>query len=421
MRASASPSSRGVVAGEPPDWAPTPADALLQPGPPGAAVAALSARVRDRVFWGVHAAVFGGGAMHAIMYIGSLMALCGYSRPGFARWAAGVKDVAGASAGALVASMLAVGMDPWDMRACIRRCGLHKLLASLGTRTWQEVVDTGALAAASVVDATIQEFVADITGDAHTTLGAVAARAGTTLTIVVTNDTLGRPEYWSAANHGSTPLWLALRCTTCVPGLFPAPVVGGCRMFDGGVTCNLPCQLFHPRRTLSMFVHSTGVGVGVGTGAGAGAGAGAGVAVAVAGGATPSSGAEGRVGAPAVAAFARLLSMYMQCAETAVMRARPSLAMNSIPCVPSPAATAAMGIGGRFAFNTSAEAVDALLADGAQAVNAVLFRDVLIMVAVLHCHAAREVQVSSRPQGRLPQDARRPPRQSSPPPSPSPA
>lgn len=380
--------------------------------------------------------VFGGGAMLGTMYIGALQALCGHDPARYRAWAGRLRHSAGTSAGAILAFLVAAGVDPWTMKDLLDRHDVGGVLGDVRTPDASQIFARGSLSSGSTLDTLLKRVVAEVMGgDQGCTLAQFAAQRSVGLVITVTNAATGAAEFWTASSQPAVPVWVALRASAAVPGLFPAVRWRGTRFHDGGITCNVPCHLFPPATTLVLMVHVgpapcsapadaadadadadyadagaqvADAGAGAGAGARPCADAEAGPAridgVDVAAGArvrlkevpasvrprpslsclTPEAIAQQLTTAASTAL--RIVQWYMCAAQLGPMRAMPALVDHCVPCVPVTSA-AILGRTGAFAFDAAPQAAEALLNDGAHSVVGVLGRTVLL--AVLLCMALK--------------------------------
>ena len=209
----------------------------------------------------VRTLVFGGGASFSIMYIGALQEVVEHDPVVWRAWVAGVSSVVGASAGALVAFMVAMGIPPWTMQDLVDTMWpLLESLVSIDALTLSpgDVIAQGSLCPATSINHVCRAFVArcvtqagiDNPDPANVSLGDLA-RLSPMLHICVTNTTTNTPEIWSPVTHPHVPVWLALRASCSVPGIFPS--VAGCYA-DAGLTCNLPIHVFPMASTMVFMV-----------------------------------------------------------------------------------------------------------------------------------------------------------------------
>lgn len=331
--------------------------------------------------------------MLGAMYIGVLQELCGDNRMVYDTWRGRLKGVAGTSAGAIVAFMLAAGASPWTMQDLLATYNLGAIVQDAKTCAAQDMLLQGGLCSGKALDDLLQHLVGSATGNPHITLGELQRRPkAVSLAVAVTNAATGAVGFLTAESHVDVPVWRALRASASVPGLFPAVVLpDGSAYHDGGVTCNLPCHLFPPRHTLTLMVH-----VGAGTPSGASPWSSP----------SPAPGAAASAAAPAptsptpagalgiaevmdmlmvVASRAlRIVQWYMCASQVGPMRSCPVLGIRCVPCV-AVTASDVLGPTGAFAFQAGTAATSALVADGKRCVRSVIARDNLLVLA---CNAA---------------------------------
>lgn len=307
---------------------------------------------RKRLFDNVRYVALGGGAIYGVMYIGALMELCRHDKRVYSTWVSTLRAVAGTSAGTLVGVMLAAGMDPWEMQEVTERAGFSCVVEGILDIGIRHVNRACAVTSGVKVDAAIQNLIKQITGRAETTFLQFYARTRRKFVVAVTNAQTCMAEFWSYENQPNLEIWRAIRCSVCVPGLFPPHIVDGKSFFDGGVTCNLACHLFPPSQTLSLFVHPQF-----------------------------SQPKETKL----LTVLSHNLMMYMASAQLGPMRTSHKLAFRAVPCVVTQADT---GFLGAFAFNADHKTLNDLVQDGARSVRAVLARDAIVcaMIVLLTCY-----------------------------------
>ena len=293
--------------------------------------------------------------MYGIMYIGVLMELCGYSQRQYKEWVSRLEAVAGTSAGTVIGVMVAAGLDPWEMREIVHTCGMSRIMDGLLDATLSELTHTNAVSSGTCVDDVVKGLVQRVTGSAETTFKDFYTKTRRNFVVVVTNADTSMAEFWNHETRPGLELWRAIRCSTSIPGLFPPPFVKGVAFFDGGVTCNLPCHLFPPEKTLSLFVHAV---------------------------------FKQPTHTKLVATILHGLMIYMSSAQLGPMRMSHVLAFRAVPCCTH---TADTGILGPYAFNVSVSAMDDLIRDGARSARAVLTRDILLVI-MLFIYAVLSVQ-----------------------------
>merc|ERR1711964_706388 len=83
-----------------------------------------------------------------------------------------------------------------------------------------------------------------LTGRENITLSEFQAMFGTEFSACVTNITTGLTEFFTPRSHPDMPVWLALRASSCIPGVFKPVRWKGQLYVDGGVTANYPIWVY---------------------------------------------------------------------------------------------------------------------------------------------------------------------------------
>jgi predicted acylesterase/phospholipase RssA len=219
--------------------------------------------LRRSLFDDTRFVVFGGGAMFGAMYIGALQALSASDEARYREWARRLQGCAGTSAGAILAFLVAAGLDPWTMKGLLDDFDIGSIVHDVRAPVLREVLARGGLSSGLALDQLLRNIVRAAVGQEDITLGsfgiqrqlATGIQPATCLIITVTNAHSGAVEFWSPTSKPDVPLWHALRASASVPGLFPAYILDGVPYHDGGVTCNVPCHLFPAQETLTLMVH----------------------------------------------------------------------------------------------------------------------------------------------------------------------
>ncbi len=310
----------------------------------------------DRLFTSTRHVVLGGGAMYGIMYVGVFMALCQHDPVKYQRWFRDVESVGGTSAGALIGFLVVCGLDPWAQRACVEKCGLNRIMHGILDVPADEILSQRGISSGRALDEITQDVVEYTTGRRDTTFAQLRDATQRRFVVVVSNGSTNRTEYWSADTRPDMPVWLALRCTSSVPCLFAAPRVDGCPMYDGGLTCNVPCHLFDRHATLTLLIH----------------------------------GRPCHDPRDLASLLGQIMTLYTCAAQIGPMRTAPILALRSVPCAP----TIDIGPLGPYSFGAAPEVVDDLVLEGCASVQGVVLRDVcvtalLFITLVTSLHSSR--------------------------------
>ena len=202
--------------------------------------------------------VFEGGGVKGVAYAGAVATL-------EARGIMGdIRHVAGTSAGAISAALLAFGATGDDLQAILGNTDFRGFMDD----SWGVVRDLGRLAleygwfkGEQFAD-WMKRNIRSLSGDAEdVTFADLAERArpaqtghGRTfrqLHTVATDLGARRPQVFSAETTPDVPVWLAVRMSMSIPLFFASVRHEGRVMVDGGVTWNYPIDLFDDRRYLT--------------------------------------------------------------------------------------------------------------------------------------------------------------------------
>ncbi|MDI1434503.1 patatin-like phospholipase family protein [Polyangium sorediatum] len=196
--------------------------------------------------------VFEGGGMKGIAYAGAIAEL---ERRGLL---GGVTQVAGASAGAITAAFLAVGVDAAELEKILRETDFSDFIDGRG---WligdaKRLLDSYGVNPGKTAEDWIRNQIAHLTerltGRPQPDLtfaelaGLVATYPGRArdLYVVTTNLSQRMTEVFSAASHPDVPLYKAVRISMSIPLFFEAYPFNGDLYVDGGVSWNYPIDLF---------------------------------------------------------------------------------------------------------------------------------------------------------------------------------
>lgn len=188
--------------------------------------------------------VFEGGGNKGMAYVGALQVL---ENAGIMK---NVKRVAGASAGAIIATLIALGYDSSELREFLEQdlrrilvdhtCGycslLPNLLKGFGWNPGKRMLRW------------FGEQLKERTGDGDITFKEVWERFGKELCIVVTNLNQMSVEYFHPKTTPNTPIRRAVRMSVALPGVFQCvrEINNDYEdvYVDGGLLCNYPIHAF---------------------------------------------------------------------------------------------------------------------------------------------------------------------------------
>jgi len=182
--------------------------------------------------------VFSGGSTHAFAFIGCVRKLEEKGSIGY------IQTVGGASAGALIALMLVLGMSSLDMQtwACDKLADMRAnqldiddvldIYASMG-------LDKGVRLAAFMNEMIFSRMQRrDVTfAELHKLTNGKAS-----LLVCASNLTTSSPEYFSHLHTPNVSVITAIRASMCLPVFFSPVIINGMMYSDGGLFENLPIR-----------------------------------------------------------------------------------------------------------------------------------------------------------------------------------
>ncbi|MEB3197999.1 MAG: patatin-like phospholipase family protein [Candidatus Sericytochromatia bacterium] len=193
--------------------------------------------------------VFQGGGVKGSAYAGAINVLARHG------WLDQVENVAGTSAGAITACMLAIGAGPEGLMRSVRETDFGSFLDT----SWnifsevERLIRHFGVAPGKHFSDLLGDEIARYTGDRQTTLGQLRARAEAEpgrfhdLYIVASNLTRQRAQVLCADNHPDMPIWQAVRTSMSIPFIFEPVRLNDEYYVDGGMSWNFPIDLFdHP-------------------------------------------------------------------------------------------------------------------------------------------------------------------------------
>ena len=154
--------------------------------------------------------------------------------------------LAGASAGAIMSVLLALGFAPREI-CDLEESLMHNCLQfnDLGSFT-----STGCPLTFHPLKTALSKLM-DRFPDIET-LADLLHKMGKNVTIVATRIMSGEPEYFDAYSAVQYPIVDLLLASASLPMLFEPTKLGGSAYWDGGLTDPLPIQLFPPEETLAV-------------------------------------------------------------------------------------------------------------------------------------------------------------------------
>lgn len=212
--------------------------------------------------------VFEGGGMKGIAYAGAIREL---ERRGLL---GGVTQVAGASAGAITAAFLAVGVDAAELEEILRETDFSQFMDGKGWvfRDASRLFDAYGVHPGKTAEDWLRSQIAHLTerltgrAQPDLTFAELSALASAypgrarNLHVVTTNLSQRVAEVFSAATRPEVPIYKAVRMSMSIPLFFEAYPFNGDLYVDGGVSWNYPIDLFdRARKTPSLGADPRGV------------------------------------------------------------------------------------------------------------------------------------------------------------------
>ena len=193
--------------------------------------------------------VFEGGGVKGIAYAGALEVLEAQ------KILAEIQRVAGTSAGAITAALVALGASSKDVAEIVGGTRFREFMDdSFGVvRDVNRLVEHYGWFKGDAFSDWMRKQVYSLCGDAEITFAELEnrARQGSNLKelfVVGTNLTLQMPTVYSAEATPDFPVWEATRISMSIPLFFAAMFQQKQVLVDGGVTWNYPLDLFDDRK-----------------------------------------------------------------------------------------------------------------------------------------------------------------------------
>jgi NTE family protein len=196
--------------------------------------------------------VFEGGGVRGIAYAGAVEE---FERQGVL---ADIRRIAGTSAGAITAAILACGATSRDAMEILEHTDFKGFEDdSFGVlRDAARLLTEYGLFKGDVFAQWMKRQIASLADDPELTFGGLARLAQQPNTrfrglyVVGTNLSLQEPRVFSADTTPDVPIWLAVRISMSIPLFFKSVAMGSDVFVDGGMTWNYPLDLFDDRKYL---------------------------------------------------------------------------------------------------------------------------------------------------------------------------
>ncbi|MDP2712540.1 MAG: patatin-like phospholipase family protein [Solirubrobacteraceae bacterium] len=199
--------------------------------------------------------VFEGGGVKGVAYVGALEVLDDNGVLGQ------VDAVAGTSAGAITAALVALGQTPAQLRATMLDLDFSKFEDG-GLEGPVRLVEHFGWYRGDAFKRWLEDIVATHLGSPGATFKQLAATGAPDLRIVTTDISSQLPKVFSATSTPDVAIADAVRMSMSIPLFFAAVRAAGSTYVDGGVVWNYPIGIFdtaHPDpRTLGLRLETAG-------------------------------------------------------------------------------------------------------------------------------------------------------------------
>lgn len=181
--------------------------------------------------------VFEGGGVKGIAYVGALQVLA----------QRGILDqvtaVAGTSAGAITACLVAARFTPDELESAMLDLDLSKFEDG-GLEGPVRIVEKYGWYRGNAFLDWLRDRIASKLGSAQATFADLSKATSIDLRVVATDISTGRPVIFSATTAPDTQLAEAVRMSMSIPLFFAAVVSAGNMYVDGGAAWNYPIEMF---------------------------------------------------------------------------------------------------------------------------------------------------------------------------------
>jgi NTE family protein len=195
--------------------------------------------------------VFEGGGVKGIAYAGAIGVL---EENGILP---DIRRVAGTSAGAITAALLALGASSQNIQEIVGGTDFREFMDD----SWGVLRDINRLIThygwykGDRFEEWMRQHISDLTGGRADMTFSQLARLATDeeassyrqLWMVASNLSMQSPQVFSARTTGDVPIWRAVRMSMSIPLFFAAADYKENVMVDGGVTWNYPVDIFFQR------------------------------------------------------------------------------------------------------------------------------------------------------------------------------
>lgn len=192
--------------------------------------------------------VFEGGGIRGIAYVGAIRYLEEQNL------LLNIKKIAGSSAGAITAGLLAIGCSSKQLEQVLMNMNFEDLkdkrCCCIG-RCWGLANNFGVYKGKAFED-WYERFVKHTTGIDHITMKQIQEKYGIHLILCVSNLNEQKVEYISPETHPDMPLCCAVRASMGIPLVYEVKRQSGNIYVDGGLLNNYPINVFKDEMDVTL-------------------------------------------------------------------------------------------------------------------------------------------------------------------------
>lgn len=194
--------------------------------------------------------VLSGGGIKGISFVGAIHKLWEYGMVSDPNGKLKLKGIAGASAGSIVSSLLAIGYSPDELMNIVPSIDFEKIFDDKKgiIRDGLNVLTNWGVCPGNYILELMGILIEQKTGNKDYTISDLYKETGVELVIVVTNDSYKKTIYLHPRNpeeiYANIPIRVAIRMSMSIPFAFEPYQYNNCSFVDGGVLDNYPLHVF---------------------------------------------------------------------------------------------------------------------------------------------------------------------------------
>ena len=196
--------------------------------------------------------VFEGGGVKGIAYVGAIKVLSEENI------LPSIERVAGTSAGAITAALLAIGADESQIRSILQNADFESFMDGCCPSNIIRIFRKYGWYKGDAFSEWMKEQIGTISGNPDITFNQLGEQAKANpqkyrqLHVVGTNLTTQRTEEFSAHDTPNTKIWEAVRLSMSIPLFFASVKYNNGTCVDGGISWNYPIDIFDDKKYVSQ-------------------------------------------------------------------------------------------------------------------------------------------------------------------------